>query len=211
MIRTAWIGLIGLTLAASTAIAQENGHKAAAKGDKATEVKATCPVSGEAIDTSVFAHYKGRRVYFCCKDCVADFNKDAEKFADKIKAQWAAMPMHRVQVKCPVTGDVVNPAVFVETKNVDIYFKDEAAKQAWEKDSGKYEKALANCYTFQTTCPLSGKDINPKMSKVIDGKTVYFCCDGCPSKSDKVDMKKVEAGIKANEAAFKKAESSEHK
>jgi uncharacterized membrane protein/YHS domain-containing protein len=41
----------------------------------------TCPVmEGEEVDPEIFVDYKGKRVYFCCDDCVEQFNDTPEKF-----------------------------------------------------------------------------------------------------------------------------------
>ncbi|MBM4103852.1 MAG: YHS domain-containing protein [Planctomycetes bacterium] len=40
-----------------------------------------CPVlPNNPIDKNVFVEYKGKKVYFCCEACKAEFNKDAEKY-----------------------------------------------------------------------------------------------------------------------------------
>jgi YHS domain-containing protein len=44
----------------------------------------TCPVMGGAIDKSIFVEYKGKKVYFCCKDCVEKFKADPEKYVAKL-------------------------------------------------------------------------------------------------------------------------------
>lgn len=47
-----------------------------------------CVVSGEAFEHGkpyVFVH-NGQEVKLCCKDCLADFNKDPEKYMAKINA-----------------------------------------------------------------------------------------------------------------------------
>jgi YHS domain-containing protein len=50
----------------------------------------TCPVMGNQIDKSVYADYKGKRVYFCCAMCPETFRQDPEKYlkilADKGEA-----------------------------------------------------------------------------------------------------------------------------
>jgi YHS domain-containing protein len=43
----------------------------------------TCPVTGKTVDPEVFVDYRGKRVYFCCKDCVDDFNTDPESYFAK--------------------------------------------------------------------------------------------------------------------------------
>ncbi len=40
----------------------------------------TCPVMGEEVDPSVFVSYKGKKVYFCCDNCVKKFEKDPERY-----------------------------------------------------------------------------------------------------------------------------------
>ncbi|MDD4050523.1 MAG: YHS domain-containing protein [candidate division Zixibacteria bacterium] len=55
--------------------------KAAAEGVLFENVQTTCPVSGEKLtDKSAYTDFDGRRVYFCCKKCVGDFNKDPQKY-----------------------------------------------------------------------------------------------------------------------------------
>jgi YHS domain-containing protein len=43
-----------------------------------------CPVSGKPIDPEHFVEYKGKKVYFCCPNCPAAFEKEPEKFVDKL-------------------------------------------------------------------------------------------------------------------------------
>jgi YHS domain-containing protein len=44
----------------------------------------TCPVMGGAVDKSVFVEYKGKKVYFCCPECKAEFEKEPEKYVAKL-------------------------------------------------------------------------------------------------------------------------------
>lgn len=45
----------------------------------------TCPVmEGNKIDKDVFVMYKGKKVYFCCPSCKAEFEKDPEKYIPKL-------------------------------------------------------------------------------------------------------------------------------
>jgi YHS domain-containing protein len=44
----------------------------------------TCPVTEDKIDPNVFIEYKGKKVYFCCSMCVAQFNKNPEKYISKL-------------------------------------------------------------------------------------------------------------------------------
>jgi YHS domain-containing protein len=45
----------------------------------------TCPVmEGNPIDKNVFVIYKGKKVYFCCESCKAEFEKNPEKYISKL-------------------------------------------------------------------------------------------------------------------------------
>ena len=51
------------------------------------QAQATCPVLGGNINKDVYVDYKGQRVYFCCAACIPEFQKDPEKYLEKLKAQ----------------------------------------------------------------------------------------------------------------------------
>jgi len=59
----------------------------------ATEANATataeieqkiCPVMEAPINKNVFTVYQGKKVYFCCPDCKAVFEKNPEKYLSKL-------------------------------------------------------------------------------------------------------------------------------
>ncbi len=70
--------LLALALTAFTA----NGLVAA---DPQPQTK--CPVLGGNIDKQVYADYQGKRIYFCCKGCDAEFKKDPEKYLKKMQEE----------------------------------------------------------------------------------------------------------------------------
>jgi len=48
--------------------------------------KTTCPVSGETFTVAADSpkvEYEGKTYYFCCEDCVGDFQKDPAKYVAK--------------------------------------------------------------------------------------------------------------------------------
>ena len=53
--------------------------------------QATCPVLAGNIDKNVYADYKGKRIYFCCKGCDAEFNKDPGKYLKKLEEQGVTL------------------------------------------------------------------------------------------------------------------------
>jgi YHS domain-containing protein len=58
----------------------------AAAATQPVAVNKKCPISGEDVNpNSRTVRYKDKTVGFCCDDCVALFNKNPDKYADKIK------------------------------------------------------------------------------------------------------------------------------
>ncbi|PKL37486.1 MAG: hypothetical protein CVV44_14140 [Spirochaetae bacterium HGW-Spirochaetae-1] len=53
--------------------------------DKKGTVQTICPVMKGPIDKTVYVDYKGNRVYFCCQDCMQNFNKDPEKYMKELR------------------------------------------------------------------------------------------------------------------------------
>jgi hypothetical protein len=52
----------------------------------AAAVNKKCPVSAEDVSPRAkTVQYKDKTVGFCCDDCVALFNKNPDKYADKVK------------------------------------------------------------------------------------------------------------------------------
>ena len=43
-----------------------------------------CPVMGGPINKDIFVEYQGKKVYFCCAQCKADFEKNPEKYLSKL-------------------------------------------------------------------------------------------------------------------------------
>lgn len=39
-----------------------------------------CPVMEGPINKNVFTEYQGKKVYFCCSQCKADFKKNPERY-----------------------------------------------------------------------------------------------------------------------------------
>jgi YHS domain-containing protein len=80
-----------ILMAGSVALIAEAADKPAATTkpaatQPATPVNKKCPVTGEDIDPKgKTVQYKGKTVGFCCDDCIDMFNKNPDKYADKIK------------------------------------------------------------------------------------------------------------------------------
>ena len=65
-----------------------DGGKAAVEAPTGAAIaQKTCPVMGGAINKSIYADHKGRRVYFCCAGCVDTFKKDPAMYLAKVDAE----------------------------------------------------------------------------------------------------------------------------
>jgi YHS domain-containing protein len=192
-------------------VAAENEEKSEKK-----EFKATCPVSGQpAIEDSVLDLEKLKagkgKVYFCCKNCPKAFEKDPAKFELKTKRQLAETGQV-VQVGCPISGQPVNEETLVDVGTTKVGFccKNCLAKYNEADEDGKLKVVFANFdkgFTWQTLCPVSGHEIDPKQKVEYDGKKVYFCCEHCIeafNKEPKKFLEKLPQFAKADEAAEKK-------
>jgi len=77
--------LIGLV--ALTGCKKKSEPAAPAETEKAlsaTIQQTVCPIMGGAINKDSFTEYKGKKVYFCCAGCKEKFEKEPEKYLDKL-------------------------------------------------------------------------------------------------------------------------------
>lgn len=43
-----------------------------------------CPVMDDKIDLAVFIEHEGKKVFFCCKECIEEFRKEPAKYVAKL-------------------------------------------------------------------------------------------------------------------------------
>jgi YHS domain-containing protein len=144
-----------------------------------------CPVmDDEPIDFASSAPSDEGPVYFCCRDCIPKYQSDPAKYAAKVAAQRKALAARpKVQVSCPVSKDPVDREVFAENGGQKVFFCSKACADKYKAEPGKYAAGLANSYTYQTTCPVMGKEIDPKaFTTTAGGARIYYCCKGCDKK-----------------------------
>jgi YHS domain-containing protein len=75
--------LVILILCLAFVITTSGCSQARADQDKA---QTTCPVMGGNINKNIYTDYQGKRVYFCCPQCIAEFNKEPGKYLKKLEA-----------------------------------------------------------------------------------------------------------------------------
>lgn len=153
--------------------------------------KPLCPVSGKPINFAVSVPTDEGPVYFCCPECPAKFKADAKKFADKVADQRKLLAkMPRVQVVCPVDGKPIDKTANIEQGGTKIFFCSKDCAEKYKKEADKMKGKLEACYTYQTKCPVTGKDIDPTCFVTAkSGVKVYFCMKDCVGKFEK-DMAK---------------------
>ena len=57
-----------------------------------------CPVSGDSVgDSKLIETYQGKIYHLCCDDCPKDFEKDPQKYANKVAADPAKFGVKKAQ------------------------------------------------------------------------------------------------------------------
>ena len=97
------------------------------------KVQVTCPVSGKTVDEKVSIEHDGRKVYFCCKDCVSKFKRNPAKYKAGLAGSYA------YQTKCPVMGGDIDPAAFATLPDgKKVFFCCPGCDKKFLKDPAKY-------------------------------------------------------------------------
>jgi len=158
-------------------------RKAAQKKPK--EFKATCPVLGEPAEKDALVMYRGKKLYFCCQSCPDIFNATPNVYATAVHRQWFQTG-EIAQVACPLKGhdldDVLSVAVDVGGVKVKVCCKGCATKLAGFKGDKKVAAVFASLekgFSLQTTCPVSGKPIDPIYVTIFRKQKAWFCCPKC--------------------------------
>lgn len=157
-----------------------------------------CPVMDEPVDFFVSTSTDDGPVFFCCKPCIAKYNKTPSAYAEKVAAQRLALArLPRIQVACPMSGKPVRDDVFVEDKGQKIHFCCPSCADEFKSNPAKYQAKLAASYTYQTSCPIDGDRIDPSVFVKVKGENrVFFHRTGCKEaflKDPKPYLPKLEA------------------
>ena len=202
----------------------EASRQATAKKDTDQPKLPTCPVMGDPVDFNVKIMSDDGPVYFCCEMCIPKFKKDPAKYAEKLTAQRAALEkLDRIQVSCPVDGKSVDGKLTSDGTGHKIAFCSKECQAKYAEHPGAFKAKLADSYTYQTRCPVSGEKVQPDaFADLNTGQRVYFCCAKCSEKllkdPAKYAPKLEEQGVKidpekvtAADAKTKKGEHGDHK
>jgi len=179
-----WLGALAVTATLDRA----QGDPAKAQEKAAAKEPATalpnCPVMDEPISLAASVRTDDGPVFFCCDECIKKYQANPSKYADKVAAQRQALATRpKVQTACPVTGEPAKADVTVDHSGGKVQLCCKGCISKFQKDPAKYKANLANSYTYQTKCPVSGEDISPEaFTAVAGGQKVYFCCKNCVKK-----------------------------
>lgn len=78
--------VLALGVVAGVAIGDDHEKKGPATTQSGEMMNKFCAVMTEhKVDPDVFVMYKAKKVGFCCKDCIEEFNADPEKYMKDLK------------------------------------------------------------------------------------------------------------------------------
>ena len=147
------------------------------------------------------AEYRDAKVFFCCDNCTAGFEKDPDTYSTKANHQLILTGQF-VQTACPVSGGDVDDAITSDVGGVEVAFccdkckkkvdlaKDLAAKSKLVFADKSFERGFAKkpaeIKLDDVKCFLMPKRDVSKEHAVDyrDGK-VFFCCKNCPKRFSK--------------------------
>jgi YHS domain-containing protein len=118
----------------------------AAEKTKQLKPQIDCPVMGGKINKNIYADFEGRKVYFCCKGCIPEFNKDPAKYMKKLEEIGQTpetLSALKLQTTCPVmAGQPIDKSLYVDYKGKRIYVCCEDCFAKLKKNPEKYLKKL---------------------------------------------------------------------
>jgi len=83
------------------------------------KVQTTCPAMGGKINKALYVDYKGKRIYLCCKGCIAPVTKDPAKYIEKLESEGVTVA--KLQTTCPVMGGKINKKQYADVEGKRIY------------------------------------------------------------------------------------------
>ena len=99
-----------------------------------------CPLMGERINRSIYADYQGKRVYFCCKNCIDEFGKAPATTVKQIEGK--GIILDAAQVMCPVSGGRINREIYADYGGRRIYFSSKDCLLKFNRTPAQYAKKL---------------------------------------------------------------------
>jgi YHS domain-containing protein len=98
-----------------------SAHAADEKTKKDPLAECKCPVDGEKVVKDQVSEFDDGKVYFCCKKCKAEFDKDNAKYVAKAHFQMVKSAQF-VQTACPYSGKEIAKDKDVEIDGLKVGF-----------------------------------------------------------------------------------------
>lgn len=99
-----WL-ILGLSSAILVAACGDSGNGTPTGGaqqqKKGAKPQTICPLLGGKIDKAVYADHDGKRVYFCCAECIDNFKKDPAKYIKKLEDDGVTLAKTPADAKVP--------------------------------------------------------------------------------------------------------------
>jgi len=99
-----------------------------------------CPVMKGKIDKAFFVEYEGKRIYVCCKECIAPVKKDPAKCIRKLEA--GGVKLEKTQTTCTVMGGKIDKKAYTDYNGKRVYFCCAGCPTEFKKDPAKYISKL---------------------------------------------------------------------
>ena len=117
------------------------------------EINKEVYVDGLKINKEVFIDHEGKRVYFCCPDCIEKFKAAPARYLKKMEKEGITLAKTpNPQTHCPVMGGVIHKKVFTDHKGRRIYFCCPKCFDTFQKDpEGHIKKMEDQGITFEKT------------------------------------------------------------
>lgn len=100
-----------------------------------------CPVLDGKINKSLFVEYDGKRIYVCCKECIATVQKDPAKYAGELESK--GVTLEKAQTTCPAMGGKIDKKTYADYNGKRVYFCCSGCIPQFKQDPDKYLKKLA--------------------------------------------------------------------
>jgi Cu+-exporting ATPase len=146
-----------------------------------------CPVSGETFnksDDSESYVYKGKTYYFCCPGCKESFVKDPEKYLKAVEEGKEAPGHEHGETACACSSE--EQASEAHAHTTEAHEHTAHAHTAEGQEHAEHAEQATD--TGAVKCAVMGheiKDVTKAPKSEYNGKTYYFCCEGCKEKFDK--------------------------
>ena len=89
--------IVGLMTGLALMILAQSNATNDQQGTQAKVPQTVFPIMKGKINLNVYADYQGKRVYFCCKGCIGDFNKNAAKIIADMESQGIILDAAQVK------------------------------------------------------------------------------------------------------------------